>query len=346
MTAMPTHYRKLVIHQLTGDFRSSTRVVEQAWVDAGPGQVVVRNRYAGCNAIFDKNLCRNSIRYVDVVPPYDMGIEAVGEIVAVGAGVTGWQPGDAVATTRLGSGYREYQVADVSRLVRIRAATAEILTLIPTGISGMVGLERIADMRGGETVAVSAAAGGLGHIVVQLAKLAGCHVIGLTSSDGKVEMLQGLGVDRVVQLRRENLQEVLAKEYPRGIDIAYDSVGGEVFDTLLENLAMRGRLVISGHTSDFDRPIEPVLQPRIYRKLYWKSASVRAFQNQAFPEFFDDSARRILDLYYDGRLQVCVDPTPFMGVESTADAVEYLLAGRNAGKVVVTLHAQQAAVRP
>ena len=337
MPDLPRRYHKIVIHALTGDFRSSTRVVEQDWIDPGPGEVVVRNRWAGCNAVFDKNLCRNSIRYVDVVPPYDMGIESVGEVVALGPGVTQFAPGDAVATTKLGTGYREYQLAETSRLIRIREPTPQLLALIPTGISGMVGLERVGELRGGETVAVSGAAGGLGHIVVQIAKLAGCHVIGLTGSDAKAPLLRELGVDRVVNYRTENLRDVLVKEYPRGIDIAYDSAGGEIFDAFLDHLAMRGRLVISGHTSDFDQPVEPVLQPRIYRKLYWKSASVRGFQNQAYREYFDDAARRILDLYYAGRLRVLVDPTPFHGLERVADAVEYLLSGHNTGKVVVRI---------
>jgi hypothetical protein len=337
MSTLPTRYRKLVIQQLTGDFRSSTGVAWQDWVPPGPGEITVRNHWAGCNAIFDKNLCRNSIRYVDVVPPFDMGIEAVGEVVAVGPGVAAFGVGDCVATTKLGNGYRDYQIAPVARAIRVRAATPEVLTLIPTGISAMVGLERVGEMRGGETVAVSAAAGGLGHMVVQLAKLAGCHVIALTGADSKIELLRTLGADRVVNYRRENLAAVLEREYPRGIDIAYDSVGGAIFDTFLEHLAMRGRLVISGHTSDFDKAIENVAQPRIYRKLYWKSASVRGFQNQAFPEFFDDAARRILDLYYAERLRVLVDATPFVGLEQVADAVEHLLAGRNAGKVVIRL---------
>ncbi len=203
----------------------------------------------------------------------------------------------------------------------------------------MVGLEQVGELRGGETVAVSAAAGGLGHIVVQIAKLAGCHVIGLTGQDDKVPLLHSLGVDRVIQYRREDLRQVLASEYPRGIDIAYDSVGGEIFDAFLDNLAMRGRLVISGHTSDFDKVIENVAQPRIYRKLYWKSASVRGFQNQAFPEFFDAAARRILELYYTGRLKVQVDATPFVGLTSVADAADHVLAGRNAGKVVIQIDA-------
>jgi NADPH-dependent curcumin reductase CurA len=141
----------------------------------------------------------------------------------------------------------------------------------------------------------------------------------------------------VIDYRREDLREVLAAEYPKGLDVAYDTVGGEVFDAFVDHLAHRGRLVISGHTSDFDRPDEDVPHPRIYRKLYWKSASVRGFQNPAFPEFFDDACRRVLELYYAGALRVLVDPTPFVGVDAVADAVEHLLAGRNLGKVVVKL---------
>lgn len=301
----------------------------------GPGQVVIRNRFAGCNAVFDQNLCRNSVQYVNVVPPYDMGIEASGEVVALGPGVTQFRVGETVATTRLGSGYREYQLADAARVIATREATPQIVTLIPTGVSAMVALEQVAGMRDGETVIVSAAAGGLGHMVVQLAKLAGNHVIGLTGSDDKLPLLREIGCDRPINYRKENLREVLTREYPRGLNIAYDSVGGEIFETFLDHLAMRGRLIISGHTSDFDQPDEPVLQSRLYRKLYWKSASVRAFQNPAFPEFFDDAARRILGLYYEGKLKPLVDPTPFDGLEAAADAVEHLLSGRNCGKVVV-----------
>jgi NADPH-dependent curcumin reductase CurA len=158
----PATYPKLVIQKLTGDFRSSTGIATATWQEPGRGQVVIRNRYAGCNAIFDKNLCRNSVRYVDVKPPFDMGIESVGHVVAVGEGVTGLVEGDAIATSKLGTGYREYQLADVSRVIKVREASPQILALIPSGISAMVGLERIGEVRSGDVVAVSAAAGGLG----------------------------------------------------------------------------------------------------------------------------------------------------------------------------------------
>ncbi len=333
----PARYRKIAIARLTGDFRTATAIVDEPWRDPGPGEVAVRNRWAGVNAVFDKNLCRNAIRYVEVVPPWDMGIESVGDVVAVGPGVTNLAVGDAVATTKLGHGFREYHVIEAVRCLRVREATPEVLALVPTGISALVGLRVVGEMRSGETVAVSAAAGGIGQFVVQLAKLAGNHVIGLTRTASKVAALRSLGCDRVVDYITENLREVLAREYPRGIDLAWDTVGGEVFDAFVDHLAMRGRLVVSGHTSDFDRPEEPVPQPRIYRKLYWKSASVRGFQNPAFPEHFEAAAAEMLDLYYGRRLQARVDPAPFRGLESVADAEAYLLAGLNTGKVVVAL---------
>lgn len=335
--AHPAYYRRIVISRLTGEFRTATAIVETPWREPAAGEVVVRNRYAGVNAVFDKNLCANRVRYVSVVPPYDMGIESVGEVVAAGSGVSDLVAGDSVATTRLGHGFRDYHVIEAGRCLKIREASPEILALIPTGISALVALRHVARIGSGETVIVSAAAGGLGQFVVQLAKLAGNHVIGLTSTGEKAAALRRIGCDRVVNYHEENLREVLGNEYPQGVDLAYDSVGGEIFDAFLDHLAMRGRLVISGHTSDFDRAEEPVLQPRLYRKLYWKSASVHGFQNPAFPEHFDAAAAEILDLYYAGRLQVLVDPTPFRGLESVADAQEHLLSGRNLGKVVVDL---------
>jgi NADPH-dependent curcumin reductase CurA len=193
---MNHRYRKLVLRELTGDFRSATAVVETALERPGPGQVLVRNHWAGVNGVFDQNLCANRIRYVAVRPPFDMGIEAVGEVVELGPGVDWLKVGEAVATSKLGTGYREYQLADARRAIPVREPSAEILTLIPTGISALVGLERVGEMQSGETVAVSAAAGGLGHILVQLAKLAGNHVVGLTGSPAKAEALRALGVDR------------------------------------------------------------------------------------------------------------------------------------------------------
>jgi hypothetical protein len=333
----PKRYRKFILTRFGDDFRACTAIVETPWQDPGEGEVVVRNIYAGVNGVYDFNMMRNAVSYIKFDVPTDLGIEVVGRIVAVGRNVTGFKEGDAVATWKVGSGYRDYQVADVSRLYPIREPSPEILTLIPTGVSGLVGLERVGEMNTGQTIAVSAAAGGLGHIVVQLAKRAGNHVIGLAGSDEKIALLRRIGCDRPINYNAEDVDAVLKAEYPRGIDIAYDSVGGRTFDILVDNLGIRGRIIISGYTSEVGKPLQMVTAPRPWTKLYFKSASIRGFINPHFQEFWPDAAERLLAAYYAGDLTVVVDPTPFVGLEAVPDAVAQLMAGRNRGKIVIRL---------
>lgn len=98
---------------------------------------------------------------------------------------------------------------------------------------------------------VTAAAGATGLFAVQLAKLAGNHVIATCSSDDKAEVLKKLGCDRVINYKKENLHTTLKKEYPKGIDIVYESVGGDTFTTCVRNLAQFGRLIIIGAISQY-----------------------------------------------------------------------------------------------
>ena len=333
----PKTYRKFILTQFGEDFRACTKIVETPWQDPGENEVVVKNIYAGVNGVYDFNMMRNAVSYIKFDVPTDLGIEVVGRVVALGRGVKNVKEGDAVATWKVGSGYRDYQVAEASRLYPIREPSPEILTLIPTGVSGMVGLERVGEMKSGHTIAVSAAAGGLGHIVVQLAKQAGNHVVGLAGSDDKCALIRTLGCDRAINYNSEDLDQVLKTEYPQGLDIAYDSVGGRIFDTLVDNLAIRGRIIISGYTSEVGKPLQMVTSGRPWTKLYFKSASIRGFINPHFQEFWPDAAERLLASYYNDALTVLVDPTPFHGLEAVPEAVAYLMAGRNRGKVVITL---------
>lgn len=333
----PKTYRKFILTQFGDDFRACTKIIDTPWQDPGDDDVVVKNTYAGVNGVYDFNMMRNAVSYIKFDVPTDLGIEVVGRIVAVGKNIKTLKEGDAVATWKVGSGYRDYQVADASRIYPIREASPEILTLIPTGVSGKVGLERIGEMTTGQTIAVSAAAGGLGHIAVQLAKQAGNHVIGLAGSDEKCALVRSLGCDRAINYNTENVDQVLKTEYPAGLDIAYDSVGGRIFDVLVDHLAIRGRLIISGYTSEVGKPLQMITSGRPWTKLYFKSASIRGFINPHFQEFWPDAAERLLASYYNGALTVLVDPTPFHGLEAIPEAVAYLMAGHNRGKVVIQL---------
>ena len=328
-------YRKLVAQRLGSSFADSVEIKIEDFPVPTVDQLLIRNRVAGINAGFDTLLCRGEVPYVNLVPPFDLGVEAVGIVEQVGSAVTDFRVGDAVATTQRGHGYREYQAIEASLAIKVRAATPEILTLMPTGVSALVGLEQVGKMTTQETVLITAAAGGIGHIAVQLAKLAGNHVIGTCGSAVKADLLHRLGCDRVINYRQESVEAVLSRDYPQGIDLVFDCVGKHLFDIGVDHLAARGRFVVVGFISEYGKALETVTRPRIYQKLFWKSASVRGFLLPRYAEHIPAARDRLLNLFYTGQLQVSVDPKSFQGIEAIPDAVDYLLSGQNCGKVVV-----------
>lgn len=319
-----------------GSFRQAAELVTEPVAAPGPGEVLVRNAFAGVNGLFDQVLVRGALPYRQVVPPCDLGVEAVGTVVEVGAGVTALVPGTPVAISRFGAGYREWAVVPVADAVAVPAVAPEYVALRTSAPSALLALDRAGQLGCGEVVAVSAAAGGLGQFLVQLAALAGNHVIGVCSGPAKVALLRELGCHRPVDRTVEDLAEVLSAEYPGGVDLAVDTVGGPVFDTLLAHLADGGRLVVAGHAADQGpgRP-EPVRRPRVYADLYWKAASIRGFQNARHAAEQVPAVRRLLRLHAQGALRVVVDPADFRGIAAVPDAIDHLVAGRSTGKVVV-----------
>ncbi|MBW4500381.1 MAG: zinc-binding dehydrogenase [Scytonema hyalinum WJT4-NPBG1] len=328
-------YKKLIAKQFAQDFKSAIEIIELLIPEPAPDEIVIRNKFAGINAGFDTLVCRGNVSYVNLTPPFDLGVEAVGEVVAIGDNVKDFQVGDAVVTTVRGGGYREYQAINANLAFKVREATPEVLTLMPTGVSALVALEQVGEMKSQEVVLVTAAAGGTGHIAVQLAKLAGNHVIGTCGSDAKGDLLRELGCDRIINYRTQNLNQVLKQEYPNGVNLVFECVGKQVFDTCVDNLAVRGRLVVVGFVSEYAKNIEQLTQARIYHKLFWKAASVRGFLMPLYKEYMVEARDRLLNLFYTDKLKVAVDSTPFHGIQSIPAAVEYLLSGQNCGKVVV-----------
>jgi len=328
--------QKIIIHTVGASFRECTEIVDETIPEPGPGQVLVRQHFAGVNGVYDQMMCLDRVDHTRVIPPADTGVESVGIVASVGSRVQQHAVGDAVAVVNVGFGYRLWQVCDEVDAIPVPAASPEVLALIPSGVSALLALEKTAEMGSGQTVCITAAAGGLGNVLTQLAINAGNHVIAVCGGDHKVAALQELGAHRVVNYKKESLKDVLEADYKDKIDIAMDSVGGALFDTLVDNLAPFGRLVVCGFTSD-RVPTETVAQERIYTKLYWKAASVRGYMNYRFAEFAPAARDRLLQLYAAGEIRPLVDDKEFKGLDSVVDAVEYLLAGDNVGKLVVDL---------
>lgn len=329
---LPKTYRKLIAGHFSSNFREASRIVETELKPPTGFELTVRNHYAGVNAT-DVNISAG-LYTPGATPPLDLGAEMIGEVVAVGDKVTDFKVGDTVLSTAIG-GYAEYITVRSRYAIPVPEATPQVLALVLSGVTAALGLNTVGEMRSGETVLVTAAAGGTGQFAVQLAKLAGNTVIGTCGSEDKAELLRTLGCDRVINYKQEDVGAVLKAEYPHGIDLVYESVGGTMFDTCVDHLAIRGRLVIIGYISEYLSNPELVTRPRIYRILLSKSASLRSMFLLHFIRQVPEEAAKLIDLYQAGKLKVQVDPTLFQGVEQVVNAVEYLHSGKSAGKVVV-----------
>ena len=332
---MAETYRKLIATKLTTDFRDAAKIVHEDVPDPKPHEVVIRNKFAGVNAT-DVNITAG--RYQPGTrPPIDLGAEAAGIVEKVGADVKHLKEGDAVVTSTLGGGYREMNVVRASNALPVEEPTPEALSIMVSGLTASIALEEVGELSSGETVLVTAAAGGTGQYAVQLAKRAGNHVIGTCGSPEKVEMLERLGCDHPINYKEEDVGEVLASNYPSGVNLVYEGVGGELFDTCVDNLARFGRLIAIGYVSEYKSGAAKVESERIYTRLLPKSASIRGFFLPHFAESFAEHMTRLMKLQQSGALHVSIDENVFEGIESIPDAVEYLHTGNSRGKVVVRL---------
>lgn len=329
---LPATYRKIIATKLTPNFKEAIEIVEVPLVEPEPGEVLIRNKYAGINAsvgMYTAGLYPNV-----PPPPFEVATEATGEVVAIGTDVTSLKPGDYVMT--MGGGFGEYQLAKANHAFKIPQASPEITSFMVSALTASISLEEVGNMKSGEVVLVTAAAGGTGQFAVQLAKMAGNHVIGTCSSDEKAGLLKTLGCDRVINYNTEDFREVLKTEYPKGVNLVYESVGRKTFDTCVNALAVHGRLVIIGFISEYTNGMETVTGPRIYGKLLNKSASIRSFFLFHFQKYYAAHLTRLLELYAQGQLKVMVEPVEFKGLDAIKPAYDHLHSGKSSGKVVIT----------
>jgi NADPH-dependent curcumin reductase CurA len=332
--------RALQLVRFAPSFAEATDIVELPARAPGPDEIRVRNHWCGVNGIFDTQVARNAVDYVPIALPTLTGVEAIGIVEAVGANVTGFQPGDAAATVRFRGGYLETNTAPAADFTPAPAATPDWLALASTGVSALLALEHAGQIKTGETVAISAAAGGLGHFLVQLARQRGCHVVAICGGPEKAAFVASLGADRVIDHRAEDVGQVLDQEYKGKLDLAIDTVSGAVFDAMLRNLNWHGRLVIAGAAADLDGAPEIVTGPRISHSLYYKGASVRGFMNGLLTPLWPEARARLFALHAEGRLQVRLDIQPEAGLEGVLAAIPRLLAGQTIGKLIVNLRGE------
>lgn len=232
-------------------------------------------------------------------------------------------------------GFSEYAVVPAKQCLPVQRCAPEVVALLTSGLTASISLEQAARMGSGEKVLITAAAGGTGQFYVQLAKAAGNHVIATCSSAEKAAMLRRLGADRVINYKEESVAEVLKKEYPGGIDLVAELVGGDMFKVCLNALAPRGRLLVIGAMSQYSAGWQPSTHVGLPEKLLKKSASLVGFFLPLYAVHFKRHLQRLQNMVERGKLHVGMDSARFRGVEEVVDAVERLQSGASAGKVYV-----------
>lgn len=208
-----------------------------------PTEIRVRVAAAGVNPVDWKTRAGSGMAAVLGPPPFTVGWDVAGTVDAVGTGVTRFAVGDAVFGMpwfpRAASAYAEFVTAPSRHFAHRPAGLSEVEAagLPLAGLTAWQSLVDIADVRPGQRVLIHAAAGGVGHLAVQIAKARGAHVIG-TASRAKHDLLHDLGIDETVDYRAERFEDVVDP-----VDVVLDLIGGDIAVRSLDVLTPDGRLV-------------------------------------------------------------------------------------------------------
>ncbi|MEE1942921.1 NADP-dependent oxidoreductase [Streptomyces sp. TRM 70361] len=306
---------RVVTQHTLGD-PSVLELTEAARPEPGPGQVLIRTGAIGVNPI-DGHVRSGAMPTLGE-PPFTVGWDVAGTVEVPGPGVSAFAPGDEVlgmlALPGAGSTYAEYVLASVNEIVRKPAGlTVEQAAGLPmAGLTAWQSLVGLARLRPGQRVLVHRAAGGVGHLAVQIAKARGARVTG-TASAGKHGLLRRLGVDRPVDYRTEDFAEA------GRFDVVFDLVGGEYGERSARALDPGGVLV-SGYPQDTGVTAELVAELGIRHALTFVSPSA--------PDL-----ARLAALVDEGRLTVHVDQV--LPLAEAAKAHELVAAGSATGKLVL-----------
>jgi NADPH2:quinone reductase len=295
----------------------------------GPKQALVKIAAAGVNFIDVYH--RIGLYKLDL--PFTPGMEASGTVEAVGAEVTAVQPGDRVAYAMQRGSYAEYAVVPASILVKL-PASVDFNTAAAAMLQGMTAhylTHSTYPLKKGDTCLIHAAAGGVGRLAVQMAKMLGARVIGTAGNPAKVELARSAGADEVINYTKQDfLPEVKRLTNGRGVDVIYDSVGAATFMKGLDCIRPRGMMVLFGQSSGPVAPIDPnILNPKGSLFLTRPNLSPHC----ATPEELNWRSGDVLGWIGSGKLELRIDRT--FPLSEASQAHQDLEGRKTAGKVLL-----------
>ncbi len=312
---------------------SNFRLVETDLPELGNGQFLVRTHYVSVDP-YMRGRISEAKSYAD---PVALGDVMIGG--AVGRVVESRHPRFKVGDVAVGYwGWQEYAISDGEGVYPFDTSVAPMSTALGVlGMPGMTayfGLLEIGKPQPGETVFVSGAAGAVGSVVGQIAKLKGCRVVGSAGSPAKVDhLIQELGFDAAFNYKEvKDYAAKLDEVCPEGIDVYFDNVGGPLTDAVFTRINIRARIVVCGQIDQYNAE-EPPQGPRLLWHLIVKRARAEGLLVFDFAEQFPAAQRQMAEWLQAGKIKY--RETIVDGLENTPRAFIGLFHGENLGKQLV-----------
>ncbi|MGE8043061.1 NADP-dependent oxidoreductase [Pseudomonas monteilii] len=330
MTA--SNRRFLLAKRPRGEVRRDDFTFETVPVtEPGEGHVVVKNLYLSLDPAM-RGWMNEGKSYV---PP--VGLGEVMRALGVGEVTASRHPDFKVGDTVSGVlGMQDYYVGEAKGLQPIDPSLAPLPRYLSalgmTGMTAYFALLNVGQPKAGDTVVISGAAGAVGSIAGQIAKLKGCRVIGIAGGQEKGDYLKTLGFDGVIDYKVEDVKVGLERECPQGVDVYFDNVGGDILDAVLARLNFKARVVICGAISQYNSQ-DGVKGPANYLALLVNRARMEGFIVTDHLGEYPKAAREMAGWLQSG--EVKSKEHVVEGLETFPETLQKLFKGENFGKLVL-----------
>ena len=327
------HQFKLASRPVGAIKRSDFNYAEEPLREPGDGEVQIKILYISLDPAMRGWMNENKNSYI---PPVQIGevmrAIAVGRVTA--SKNTNFAVGDHVSGLL---GVQEYAISNGQGINKVDPKLAPLPLYLGTlgmpGLTGYFGLLDVGQPKAGDTVVVSGAAGAVGSVVGQIAKIKGARVVGIAGGTDKCRYLvDELGFDAVIDYKSEDLKTALLQHCPKGIDVYFDNVGGDILDAALNNLASGARVVICGAISQYNNTT-PIKGPSNYLQLMVKRATMKGVMVSDYYPRAREAAMEMGGWIGAGKLKAREDIVD--GFETFPETFQKLFTGENNGKLIL-----------
>lgn len=315
---------------------SDFEFVEVPVREPGEGEVLVKNLFLSLDPAMRGWMMENKKSYI---PPVGLGetMRALGIGRVLKSNDPKYAEGDYVSGSIGVQQYLTGNAKAVGGLTKVQAGFVPMERYLSVlgmpGMTGYFGLLTEAKPQEGETVVISGASGAVGAVVGQIAKIKGCKVIGIAGGEEKCRYItEELGFDAAIDYKSSDVNAELRKHCPKGLDIYFDNVGGEILDAALANLAMRARIIICGAISQYNNTGD-MYAPKNYLAILPARATMKGIVVMDYVKNYADAGLEMATWMMEGKFKAREDVHE--GLENFPEVLLKLFSGENNGKLVL-----------